>query len=53
MKAPLKGQVQREEGSPQWSLGSGVAPSAVAVGNAEGGRPSLCVDGTRWLLLPS
>lgn len=30
MKAPLKGQVQREGGSPWWSLDSGVTPSAVA-----------------------
>lgn len=37
MKAPLKGQVQREGGSPWWSLDSRIAPSAVAVGNAEGG----------------
>lgn len=53
MKAPLKGQVQREGGSPWWSLDSGVAPSAVAVGIVEGGRQSLCVEGTHLSLLPS
>lgn len=53
MKAPLKGQVQREGGSPWWSLDSGVTPSAVTVGNAEGGRQSFCLNGTRLSPLPS